>query len=109
MPLPERTFSQLEEGERNPRQQREEGKSVVAELIQYGLQHGIGRGLPVALNKSTSLFGMAPSMASLYEPMEAKPEDGQQNTDRRASKSYVQRVKDLRERKRASIVHHVEG
>ncbi|RDX51091.1 DUF1212-domain-containing protein [Lentinus brumalis] len=111
----ERKFSEVEEGHPAPAASRDkpQGKKsqgVVAEIIQYGLRHGLGR-LPstVRAPRATGLFRVV-STQTLYE---RDPEAGREKKTSISASSgrkptYLERCSILRERKQSTVIHHVE-
>lgn len=85
-----RTVSQMEQGgERRPAH-GEHRQSVVAELVQYGLKHGIGGGARRGRTSTSSLYEMAEGAGS-----------GRRLVDKR------KRIRG--QRRRSQMMHHVEG
>ncbi|KAI0756791.1 hypothetical protein C8Q80DRAFT_56146 [Daedaleopsis nitida] len=108
-----RSLSQVEEGGQTRRDRRNEGgSSVVAELVKFGLKHGIARGLKSStMRVRRSSFKYA-STSTLYErdpKADEKEEKEKMAASERARRmSYVERCKVMRERRHSQIIHHVE-
>ena len=105
-----RKFSEVEEGHAPPTPKREHGKGVVAEIIQYGLRHGLGR-LPSSVHVPRKGSIKLVSTQSLYE---RDPEAGEEKKTVEPAAlgrrpTYVERCNNLRERKQSQIIYHVEG